>query len=113
MPTHVEPTTHRTCAMTRSPSPSSLRRPSCSLVVVSDTVNNHATTRQYQETLKFRSEIGVFGAGINEGYFAQKRNCRLPLGLRPRSRLQNRRKMQRGTFEGSLAVRSIRKRPDA
>ena len=27
--------------------------------------------------------------------------------------LANRLKMQRGTFEGSLAVRSIRKRPDA
>src|SRR6476661_6215233 len=46
MPTHVEPTTHSTCAMTRSPRPSSLRRPACSLVVVSGTVNNDATTRQ-------------------------------------------------------------------
>src|SRR5262249_33146454 len=47
MPTHVEPTTHKTCAMTRSPSPSSLRRPACSVVVVSGTVNNNATTRLY------------------------------------------------------------------
>jgi hypothetical protein len=37
MRAQVEPTTHRTCAMTWSPSPSSLRGPACSLVVVSDT----------------------------------------------------------------------------
>ena len=43
---------------------------------------------------------------------AQDFACRLPVGcasLTPAKRL----KMQRGTFEGSLAVRSIRKRPDA
>src|SRR5207237_4992716 len=48
MPTQVEPTTHSTCAMTRSPSPSSLRRPACSRVTVSDTVNNNATAQHYQ-----------------------------------------------------------------
>src|SRR5207302_2112810 len=43
---------------------------------------------------------------------AQDFACRLLVGcacLTPAKRL----KMQRGTFEGSLAVRSIRKRPDA
>src|SRR3954447_6510871 len=43
---------------------------------------------------------------------AQNLACRFPIGfasLMPAYRL----KMQRGTFEGSLAVRSIRKRPDA
>jgi hypothetical protein len=55
MPTHVEPTTHSTCARTRSPSPSSLRRPACSLVVVSDTVTNNATTRPYTAESAVRS----------------------------------------------------------
>jgi hypothetical protein len=45
--------------------------------VVSDTVNNNATTRQYQETLKFPSELVHSGLGMDwnqEGTFAQKRS---------------------------------------
>src|SRR5215470_14409575 len=46
MPTQVEPTTHSTCAITRSPRPSSLRRPACSIDAVSGMADNNATWRR-------------------------------------------------------------------
>src|SRR5262249_487310 len=38
----VEPTTHSTCAITRSPRPSSLRRPACSIDALSGMADNNA-----------------------------------------------------------------------
>src|SRR6185312_15321448 len=59
MPTQVEPTTHSTCAMTRSASPSSLRRLACSAVGVSGMVVGKAYPRFAVERRESDTEIGA------------------------------------------------------
>src|SRR6185312_4404803 len=59
MPTQVEPTTHSTCAMTRSARPSSLRRLACSAVGVSGMVVGKAYRRFALQRRESDTEIGA------------------------------------------------------